>query len=1743
MSTQFTVGDKIRWDRGEVTEVINVEGDRMKVRFIKPEKFKGDERWIEGKLFINLKKEKEEKENVKFVKGMTVSWDRKGEKVSGIIEEVKGTGARIKRGPIKQLKDLTPIYNLQDIEKGKRSNQTVFDLIQKIQNKSIEEILKEASERKIDFERDGEGGKFIDNDRSYRGFVYERLWDICIKFGVVDGLTMKNNKTDEREEYNTFHLFGNLNVENIDFKAGSNCWEGGQFKRYLDENIQSGNSGGYSDISFVNKYKNKDEGNEKEDVYFISVKYYEKGKDVGSYDIGKLCTMIEKHNKVGWRNINILIFVKDKNTLIEKLNKQQKSSDIMMKYIDPKMDKSYPNIYDQKDLEQVIYKLKLLLEQYDYLKDDKNMKIFETGYLKILKSPFIPRFHQKLFIDKINELILKEGEKNILVGAIPRSGKSYIMLGSVIDYVKTMKINGNKKKLNFILVTPAPNETFGEYDDIYNSYIDFDNLDINLVKLKDSREKNPGNPDKHNLFIVSKQMLGYKEKKDKSGKDNDEVKQDINMIKKKTEERIKKLLGGQKFDLILLDEAHFGMSTENAQEILSVLDGLGKNTPKMFVTATYNKPLSVYGINAEKCKLTWDINDVQMFKDKGFNIKNNIIRDRFGEKIYDNSLKFFNDEYEKIIQSYEMYPKPYLMTSLWDYQHLHQEKEKIDMDSYGFDMDKLFTVKDGMFENKDQMINMMRYYFGYPHKKLSYGKQHIYRQRGILPRIQKICSNDKCRTMQDPNHFTTQLWFLPYGPNRKIEDTVRALITLFKYSEFKDIKEKYHFYVAVDVKGNRDTNIAKYMEDSHNIKKEIQDLEKEKQKNIIVLAGARLQLGISLRNVDIVTLWNMVTSSDAIFQMLFRSMTEVNIPRCEKEDFFCPEKKYGFMVDLNPQRALTNTLLFGENLTSKKSDGKSKYELIADCINIDEDVFQDKFDNEGDKKEFVNQLFNKLYSSWDKDVDDMRKLTEKVLKYDEGVLESIEEGLRNIKLGKKRKKDTVQEADEGFDPGVKGRKEDEGDKKETKKEKEIKKIPLSQLAAEVISELVSLLNIFSLYTKGDNTDCILTSTASPEDIEEERQLNIVSDINELKEQIFSEHKEIFLEILNGRLGGNYNEMYDEDLLDIILDSILKKSAEKENNLYAINKLVMSQKKKYYTIREPDKLLEYINNNLAPKEKERKEKGEVFTPISIVEEMLDKLPKNVWSDHTLKWLDPAVGIGNFPICVYLRLMEGLKSWESNEEKRRKHIIQNMLFMVEISKKSIMILNKVFCGDKYKLNIFPKSFFDYKETDFDIIMGNPPYNPPKKEGKSTGNSIWQHFVMKSFYMLKEKGYLVFVHPPGWKKPTNEIFKEEQFLNHKDQVKMQVRQGQVWQVLKEKGNFSFIYTNDQKSKAVEHINHFPAVDFYVYQKGGKRSKCDTKNIFNGQIIESKGVEINYELSFLPNLLTKESLQIFTKVLNKNDTKLNLTRYRSGKGFSTVKKNHKYTYLYIYNSKLERNYQYSDIYDKNIDMNKFILNWQGGIESYICDYIDYSEKLGVFDKVMYDEVPNKKMGNKLIKLFNSELIKFIFYITQYASGMRTVNEPIVANSISIPEGDIGDIYKYYGIKKDEQKLIDEVINHTKSPKRTPKKKQTIKGEFGSNPKYANFKDSDLLPEGFEPEPEPDPDAPRVINKSRTKSREKGLTKKKCKGPKHPPPPCKEDMYDKNGCCYKKKKQIQTQTKKKGGRRKNKRTTRKRRR
>jgi len=89
--------------------------------------------------------------------------------------------------------------------------------------------------------------------------------------------------------------------------------------------------------------------------------------------------------------------------------------------------------------------------------------------------------------------------------------------------------------------------------------------------------------------------------------------------------------------------------------------------------------------------------------------------------------------------------------------------------------------------------------------------------------------------------------------------------------------------------------------------------------------------------------------------------------------------------------------------------------------------------------------------------------------------------------------------------------------------------------------------------------------------------------------------------------------------------------------------------------------------VAPKKKSKKrikKTGEVFTPTELVNELLDKFLVETWSDKTQTFLDPSCGDGNFLVEVKKRLMKGLKEVFPNENEREAHILNNMIFGVDI-----------------------------------------------------------------------------------------------------------------------------------------------------------------------------------------------------------------------------------------------------------------------------------------------------------------------------------------------------------------------------------------------------------------------------------------------------------------------------------------------
>jgi hypothetical protein len=335
----------------------------------------------------------------------------------------------------------------------------------------------------------------------------------------------------------------------------------------------------------------------------------------------------------------------------------------------------------------------------------------------------------------------------------------------------------------------------------------------------------------------------------------------------------------------------------------------------------------------------------------------------------------------------------------------------------------------------------------------------------------------------------------------------------------------------------------------------------------------------------------------------------------------------------------------------------------------------------------------------------------------------------------------------------------------------------------------------------------------------------------------------------------------------------------------MNKITMSENSQYYTINEPEKLIEFINGELTPKKKEKKENGEVFTPLQLVNEMLDKLDESykkesgvsIFSEQSFKWFDPAVGIGNFPIIVYQRLMIGLKMKITDDEERRKHILEEMIYSAEITAKNVYIYKKIFCGDTYKINIYEGDTLKMNPQMawgidmFDVILGNPPYNKGgirSHTGKLSGDKIetlWAKFIEKSLGWLKQDGFLVFINPLSWLKTSHPI--HNMMLDH------YIVWLKLWDNIKSLSTINgkipislFILQNTKNAmnKKTEIISEIQSKKITTMSTEYLNPKYSIPIAFHGifnklvGFIETKNIELEYHVNIVKSIGTKVKIPI---------------------------------------------------------------------------------------------------------------------------------------------------------------------------------------------------------------------------------------------------------------------------------------------
>jgi hypothetical protein len=367
-------------------------------------------------------------------------------------------------------------------------------------------------------------------------------------------------------------------------------------------------------------------------------------------------------------------------------------------------------------------------------------------------------------------------------------------------------------------------------------------------------------------------------------------------------------------------------------------------------------------------------------------------------------------------------------------------------------------------------------------------------------------------------------------------------------------------------------------------------------------------------------------------------------------------------------------------------------------------------------------------------------------------------------------------------------------------------------------------------------------------------------------------------------------------------------------------------------------------------------------------MLSKLPKSVWKNKDLKWLDPANGIGNFPVIVYYKLMSTLESVIPDKEKRSIHIIENMLFMVELNPINVALCKKVFkmLDADAKPNIIKGSFLEQSTfvklpEEFDVIIGNPPYQVPV--GPSKKETLWNKFVLQSLSVLKKNGYLCFVHPSGWRDITGKYKPVQRELLTRNILYLEIHS----------------YKDGQKT-----FNSGTRYDFYVVQNKLVDHTNTTIKFEDGKQM----VVDTAKMEFIPNRNFDIVMSLLAKYGEEHvETLYNRSLYGTDKSNMSESKHGQFIYPCVYsvNVKDEPSFFYSNDNTKgHFGIPKLI--WGNGSTGSI---IDYKGKYGL-TQFAYAIIDSPTNLAKIKKVFDSK--EFRDLIKSLSVGLAGINTKYIS-------------------------------------------------------------------------------------------------------------------------------------------------------
>ena len=402
---------------------------------------------------------------------------------------------------------------------------------------------------------------------------------------------------------------------------------------------------------------------------------------------------------------------------------------------------------------------------------------------------------------------------------------------------------------------------------------------------------------------------------------------------------------------------------------------------------------------------------------------------------------------------------------------------------------------------------------------------------------------------------------------------------------------------------------------------------------------------------------------------------------------------------------------------------------------------------------------------------------------------------------------------------------------------------------------------------------------------------------------------------------------------------LDKNEEVESIIAIIKNLFVESKN------DRDELSKLIDKYLIPAIQEKQQNAEVSTPYQLRQEMLDTIPKEFWTTPH-KVFEPCCGKGGFVIDIFNRFKEGGLDDET--------IIKQCIYFADINPLNVFITTLLLDPEqRYNVNSSLgdtlKMEFDFK---FDAVIGNPPYQAQSNSKKKSGTSIWNKFVCSSLNnWLNNKGYLNFVHPAAWRKPSweNSVFNGLFKLMVHDNTMLQL-----------------VIRNCDDGQAT-----FKCGTRYDYYLIKKERNNDHLTKINDELRKDHELNLNH-YEFLGNYGYEKLNTLFTDQL---DTRLKVLKNSSYHSYTNkhVSKekddNHQYTLIHSI-KKNEIVYRYSSINnDGHFNVSKVIVS-DSGINDVI---IDMDGKFGCTEHCFYIEIDSEEHGEKIKKALLSDQFKSI--------------------------------------------------------------------------------------------------------------------------------------------------------------------------